>query len=218
VIFFCITNRGNLQAQNTDLGNWIGYIGNQKINNHFNFHNELQIRNNNINGEINQLLLRIGLGYNLNNHANILIGYAFVKTTSKDDTANFKNQTNENRIFQQVSLKQNCNNFLFSHRLRIEERFIKKNTEYRFRYNLSINKPLNKSTIIKNTIYASAYDEIFICPKSNFFDRNRIFAGFGYAFNKYIKIEAGYMVQRTSNNTFKQIQFLLFNNTPIKNK
>ena len=194
----------------------MGYLGNQKISNRFNFHNEIQNRNNNANGSINQLLLRTGLGYNLSNRINFLIGYAFIKTISKDDTANFKNQTNENRIFQQVILKQNCNNFLFTHRLRIEERFIKKNTEYRFRYNLSINKPLNKSTIIKNTIYASVYNELFICPKKNFFDRNRTFAGLGFAFNKYVKIEAGYMVQRSSINTLKQIQLLLFNNTPLK--
>ena len=78
---FCIllvlflTANGN--AQSTDIGNWFLYFGNQKINNRWNWHNEVQYRNYNFAGDLEQLLLRTGIGYNLTeNNNNVLLGFA----------------------------------------------------------------------------------------------------------------------------------------------
>ncbi len=63
----------NAKAQKTDLGNWFIYSGNQKINTKWNWHNEVQYRNFNFAGDLEQLLLRTGLGYNLSeNNNNVL--------------------------------------------------------------------------------------------------------------------------------------------------
>jgi phenylalanyl-tRNA synthetase beta subunit len=64
-------------AQNSDFGNWLIYIGNKKVNSKWNVHNEVQYRNYDAIGDLEQLLLRTGVGYNLseNNH-NLLLGYA----------------------------------------------------------------------------------------------------------------------------------------------
>ena len=68
-----------LYAQKTDVGNWFIYFGNQKINNRWNWHNEVQYRNFNFIGDLQQLLLRTGIGYNLTeNNNNILLGYGFI--------------------------------------------------------------------------------------------------------------------------------------------
>ena len=48
----------NGNAQKTDIGNWFLYLGNQKINNRWNWHNEVQYRNYNFAGDLEQLLLR----------------------------------------------------------------------------------------------------------------------------------------------------------------
>ena len=69
----------NGNAQQTDIGNWFLYLGNQKINNRWNWHNEVQYRNYNFAGDLEQLLLRTGIGYDLSeNNNNVLLGYVYV--------------------------------------------------------------------------------------------------------------------------------------------
>ena len=48
-----------MQAQDSEIGNWLLYFGNQKINNRFNFHNEVQYRNYNFAGDTDCILARI---------------------------------------------------------------------------------------------------------------------------------------------------------------
>ncbi len=54
-----------VNAQDSDLGNWLIYIGNKKLNSKWNIHNEVQYRNYNAIGDLEQLLIRTGVGYNL---------------------------------------------------------------------------------------------------------------------------------------------------------
>ncbi len=53
-------------AQESDFGNWLIYIGNKKLNSKWNVHNEVQYRNYNAVGDLEQLLLRTGFGYTFN--------------------------------------------------------------------------------------------------------------------------------------------------------
>ena len=50
------------QAQESNLGNWLIYIGNKKLNEKWNLHHEIQYRNYDAIGDLEQLLLRTGLG------------------------------------------------------------------------------------------------------------------------------------------------------------
>ena len=52
-------------AQESDIGNWFIYLGNQQIAKKWNWSNEVQYRNYNAIGDMEQLLLRTGIGYNL---------------------------------------------------------------------------------------------------------------------------------------------------------
>ena len=52
-------------SQESDLGNWLIYIGSKKVNTKWNIHHEVQYRNYNAIGDLEQLLLRTGVGYNL---------------------------------------------------------------------------------------------------------------------------------------------------------
>jgi hypothetical protein len=87
-------------SQESDFGNWLIYFGDKKINQKLNWHHEVQYRNFNFIGDIEQLLLRTGLGYNLTeNNNNIHLGYAFIYSepylTNSDQKTNF----NEHRIY-----------------------------------------------------------------------------------------------------------------------
>jgi long-subunit fatty acid transport protein len=200
------------------MGNWFIYFGNQKINKKWNWHNEVQYRNYNFIGDLNQLLLRTGIGYNLTeNNNNILLGYGFIHTERYLANAKDKIAVDEHRIYQQFITKQNFNRVFIQHRYRIEERFLPNDFQIRFRYFVSLNIPLNNKTMIKNTVYASAYNEIFLNGKATIFDRNRLYAGMGYVLNKNIKVELGFMAQTLEQTNRNQFQIIVFNNLPLKN-
>lgn len=202
-------------AQPASVGNWLIYFGNQKISSRINFHNEIQYRNYNFIGDINQLLIRTGMGYNLNKNNNILLGYGYIQSYVYDSNLEDKSHTNEHRIFQQFITKKVIKNYYFNHRFRFEERLINSAIKYRFRYFLSINKPLNKKTMEDQTLYASLYNEIFLNTNNQFFDRNRIYAGIGFAFKKDFRLEAGYMIQSLKLQQQHQFQIILFNNLSL---
>ncbi len=205
-------------AQKSDIGNWFIYFGNQKINKKWNWHNEVQYRNYNFAGDLQQLLLRTGIGYNLTgNNNNVLLGYAFINSQRYLLNSNDKAGTNEHRIYQQFITRQNFSSVFIQHRYRIEERFLPNDFQVRFRYFLSLNVPINNKTMSGKTFYASAYNEIFINMDSPIFDRNRIYAGLGYVINKNFRVETGFMAQSLEQTNRNQFQIIVFNNIPFTN-
>ncbi len=218
IIFFLLLTYIGLSAQSTSTGNWFFYLGNNPINKHFTFLNEVQYRNYNFAGDLQQLLLRTGLGYNLTeNNNNILLGYAFIKSsnyiTGNDDKSSF----NEHRVFQQFITKQNFGRFSIQHRYRIEERWLPEVFKLRFRYFLSLNVALNTKTMTEHSIYLSAYNEVFLNSKTPAFDRDRLYGGIGYAFSKKMRAEIGYMSQKLDGKQRAQTVLTVFNNLSFYN-
>jgi hypothetical protein len=217
-VFLLLGINNSLYSQKSDIGNWFIYFGNQKINQNWNWHNEIQYRNYDFIGDTNQLLLRTGLGYNLTeNNNNVLLGYAFVNTHKYIPNSDQKQESNEHRIFQQFITKQNFGRFYFLHRYRVEERFMPDDFQVRLRYFLSASIPLNKKTLDKNSIYFSTYNEIFVNTEKPLFDRNRIYAALGFVINKNFKVEAGFMSQILEQSNRNQFQIVIFNNLPFNN-
>ena len=214
VISICFLNVS--YSQKTETGNWFMYFGNQKINKNINWHNEIQHRNYNFIGDFNQLILRTGIGFNLTeDNNNLLLGYGYINTEKYLANSNQKVNVNEHRIFQQFILKQNFGRFFVQHRYRVEERFLKNDSQLRLRYFLGINIPLNKKTLEKNTIYLSSYNEIFINSEKPLFDRNRLYGALGYFIHKNLKMEVGFMSQSLEDSNRNQFQIAIFNNFSI---
>ena len=217
-VFLLLGINNSLYSQKSEIGNWFIYFGNQKINQNWNWHNEIQYRNYDFIGDTNQLLLRTGLGYNLTeNNNNVLLGYAFVNTHKYIPNSDQKQESNEHRIFQQFITKQNFGRFYFFHRYRVEERFLPDDFQVRLRYFLNATIPLNKKTLDKNAIYFSTYNEIFVNTEKPLFDRNRIYAALGFVINKNFKVEAGIMSQILEQSNRNQFQIVIFNNLPFNN-
>ena len=177
-------------SQKSGPGNWLIYIGSKQLDSKWNLHHEVQLRNYNLIGDLEQLLIRTGIGYNIGSNSNLLLGYGYIN--SENFTANSNDQTTveEHRIFQQFITKQNVGKVSLQHRYRFEQRFIESDFRTRFRYFLGMNIPFNNPKY-----YLSAYNEIFLNGDSNVFDRNRIYGGLGYKLRKGIKLELGYMSQ-----------------------
>lgn len=204
----------SIHAQKSDLGAWYMYFGNNKISKKLNWHNEIQYRNFDAGGDLEQLLIRTGIGYDLTeNNNNILLGYGFI--LSQPYTNGEKTENIEHRIFQQYITKQKFGRFYLQHRYRLEERFLEDDFRMRFRYFLGFNIPINNKELVSKTFYASAYNEIFLHFNSPVFDRNRVYGALGYVINKNMRIEAGYMNQIQENRNRGQIQIGFYNNIPF---
>lgn len=203
----------NTNAQDSDLGNWLIYIGNKKLNNGWNIHNEVQYRNYDAIGDLEQLLLRTGIGYNLTeNNNNILLGYGYILSENYIGETDEKVSVNEHRIFQQFTTKQKIGKVGLSHRYRFEQRFVEDDFRMRLRYFLGINIPLQYKEDGKNPLYLSAYNEIFLNTESSVFDRNRVYGGLGYKFSNALRMELGYMNQFFENSGRDQINLIAFVN------
>ncbi|MEN9963658.1 MAG: hypothetical protein RL582_753 [Bacteroidota bacterium] len=218
ILIFCVIvcQTHFLYAQQSKFGNWVIYFGNQKITKKCNWWNEVQLRNYDFIGDVQQLLLRTGVGYDLKeNSVNILMGYAHVSSYNYLSASDNKTVSTENRIYQQLTLKNRFDRIFISHRYRTEQRFFKNDFKFRFRYFLSCNIPINKSEMKANALYASFYNEIFIQGKTPFFDRNRAYAALGYVINPDFKIELGYMNQMLEKSSRNQLQIVIFNSMPF---
>lgn len=200
-------------CQESNLGNWLIYFGNKQINAKWNWHHEVQYRNYDAIGDLEQLLLRTGFGYNLSeNNNNILLGYGYILSENYISGTDEKFQVNEHRIYQQFITKHSINRLALQHRFRLEERFVESDFKMRFRYFLGLNVPVSKKVMIDNTLYFSVYNELFLNTQDELFDRNRLYGGLGFQLNKSLRFELGYMNQFFSTGSRDQLNMVAFVN------
>ena len=192
------------KSQNSGLGDWLIYIGSKQLNEKWNLHHEIQYRNYNAIGDLEQLLIRTGLGYNIGSRSNVLLGYGYINSENFTGNGDDQRTVEEHRIFQQFITKQNIGSVTLQHRYRFEQRFVESDFKTRFRYFLSLNIPFQK----ESKYYLSAYNEIFLNGESNVFDRNRIYGGLGYKVSKGVKVELGYMNQVFETSSRDQINII----------
>ena len=209
ILFFLTPNFG--QAQKSDFGNWLIYIGNKKLNSKWNIHNEVQYRNYNAISDLEQLLLRTGLGYTFNNNqSNVLLGYGYILSENYIGDTDTKATVNEHRIFQQFISNQSIGSVRLSHRYRFEQRFVASDFKMRFRYFLSLNIPFSTKENTQNKWYLSAYNEIFLNTETAIFDRNRLYGGLGFKLSSNVRVEAGYMNQFFETSSRDQFNIMTF--------
>lgn len=175
---------------------------------------DVQFRNWDLIGDLEQLLLRGGLTYQPKTaDIKFTLGYAHITS----GTYGHHTSTNlENRIYQEALYSHLFGTRFYStHRFRYEQRFIEnQNFRTRYRYNFFLNIPLNKVVMEKNSIYLALYNELFINGQRNIgnghevelFDRNRFYAALGYMPFENLKIQLGWMNQSTDPWSKNQLQ------------
>ncbi len=181
-------------AQTSPLGNWLIYIGDASFGSRWHWHQEVQHRNYDLLGDLEQLLVRTGLGYDLTPASNLHQGYAFILSENYINSSE-KEVTKEHRLYQQFIQRQTFKGVNLTHRYRFEQRFFEDDFQLRFRYFVTILVPLKDERLEPGTWYLSAYNELFLNAGQKLFDRNRLYGGLGYKVSRAIRAELGYMNQ-----------------------
>jgi len=182
---------------------WLVLNGNTKLNDCFSIFHDFQFRRDDLGATWQQLLLRAGLTYKINDAVSATAGYGFVETHPYGDFP-VANTFPEHRIWEQLQFKQTIGKMSFISRYRLEQRMIGNSAtgefqpyrfENRMRYMGRFAIPL--VTKEDKKLSAVVYDEIFVNFGKNVgrntFDQNRLFAGFNYAFSPKVAIEIGYL-------------------------
>lgn len=172
------------------------------------FQSDIQFRNWNIMGDLEQLLLRGGPTYQLKkSKIKFTLGYASITSGTPGESTS---TIHENRIYQEALIPGKLGKRLFlRHRLRYEQRFIASadlKTRYRYAFFASI--PLNSSEMKKGTLYLALYDELFLV-NNDFFDRNRIYGALGFKISQGLNTQLGYMLQTSKTANKGQLQISL---------
>lgn len=209
---------GGAQTNEDKLGAWYMYFFNTTFKeSSWGVQGDIQYRNWNIAGDLEQLLLRGGITYKPKKaDIKMTLGYGNVTTGSYGSD---NSTTSESRIYQEALFPvQFGNRFYTNHRFRYEQRFVE-NQDFRtrYRYNFFLNIPLNKAAMDDKALYLALYNEIFINGQRStgnrntveIFDRNRFYAALGYMIKKGLKIQLGIMNQTTDSWRKNQLQFSL---------
>tara|TARA_B100000609_G_scaffold8458_1_gene6516 strand:- start:1334 stop:2032 length:699 start_codon:yes stop_codon:yes gene_type:complete len=206
------------QEKNDQLGAWYMYFYNTTFKESpWGIQGDLQYRNWNLGGDLEQLLIRSGITYQPKKaQIKFTLGYGNI-TTGMIGSSNVT--SGEHRIYQEALYPVKFGNRIYTnHRFRYEQRFVEgQDLRTRYRYNLFINVPLNKKTLEKKAIYIALYNEIFINGQREIgennsveiFDRNRAYAAIGYVIKNGLSVQLGIMNQTTDNQSKNQFQVSL---------
>ncbi|RMB58598.1 DUF2490 domain-containing protein [Dokdonia sinensis] len=221
LLLFLMIGQVKAQVDQSQTGAWYMYFFNKQFdNNQFGIQGDVQYRNWNLGGDLEQLLIRTGLTYTPEK-SNVLLtlGYANITSGAFGES---DNRTSENRIYQEALLPHKVGSrILLTHRFRYEQRFVEdQDFRTRYRYNLFLNIPLNSEALDKNTFYAALYNEIFINSQTDIgdnrevqiFDRNRTYLGAGYVIKQGMRVQLGWMHQESVNIGKGQLQFSFHHN------
>jgi len=213
--YFLFPNTAKAQINEDKLGAWYMYFFNTTFKeSQWGIQGDIQYRSWNYGEDLEQLLLRGGVTFKPKN-ANIKFTLGYGNITSGAYGADNSTST-ESRIYQEALFPVKFGNRIYTnHRFRYEQRFVE-NQDFRtrYRYNLFLNIPLNKTVMDKNTIYLALYNELFINGQRSIgddktveiFDRNRFYVALGYYIKKGLKVQLGVMNQTTDTWSKNQMQ------------
>lgn len=217
-LFFVLLLSQSVHSQiNEDkMGAWYMYFFNTTFNDGpWGVQGDVQYRNWNLGGDLEQLLLRGGLTYQgKDSNIKFTLGYGNITTGVYGDSSD---TSSESRIYQEALYPVKFGKrFYTNHRFRYEQRFVDgQDFRTRYRYNLFLNIPLNNEAISPKTYYIALYNELFINGQRDigdnrsvaFFDRNRFYSGIGYVIKPGYKVQLGVMKQTTNTWAKRQLQF-----------
>lgn len=213
LLFFSLVTTAQQTGENK-LGSWHMYFGTNTISDKFSVHTEGQLRYYEQAKNFNQLLLRTGLNYHIDESTIATIGYGYIATDATFQEFSDENNNMEHRIFEQFILKNKVWKIGFEHRYRLEQRFIdfgdRNDIQHRARYRLQITLPLS------DIIFLNFYDEVFINLQDEVFGQNRLYGAVGAYVTGTLSVQAGYLKNHFSTAHYDRLQIGVFYNPDLR--
>ena len=178
-----------------ELGSWNIVNINLKMNQKINIFTEAQLRSLSFYNEFHYYEYKAGVSYKINSNFSLTTGVGSYNTFSEGGNFELPSQNREVRTWFQINMKNPLEFVTFEHRYRAEQRFTSNGYRNRFRYRIGATIPLKGKKIVPKSFYLLAWNEIFFTDKEPYFERNRLFVGGGYEFNKNIAVQMGYIYQ-----------------------
>jgi hypothetical protein len=162
-------------------------------------HFDGQFRGEDFGGAPQQLLLRPGLNFDVSGSLQLTGGYAFVN----NEPGGERRSTVEHRLWQQVILRQAIGRTRWTHRYRLEQRFLgspvgAEERDFRYqnraRYFVRGTIPITRA----GERYLAFYNEVMVGFGENVstpFDQNRTYAALGFSLGARWNLETGYLLQ-----------------------
>lgn len=168
------------------------------------FQGDIQHRNWDLAGDLEQLLVRGGVTWQPEGSAvKYTLGYAHITSGTFGPSGA---TSEEHRIYQEALIPQRWGARGFvTHRLRFEQRDVEgQDLRTRLRYFIAYNHPLNQATLGRGAVYLALANELFINGersigggrKVDWFDRNRASVGLGYGVSDTSRVQLSYMHQQ----------------------
>jgi hypothetical protein len=222
VLYFGALNAQNTREYTNNSNAWFMYFGTHKIADKWSLHLEAQLRRSDGVAKPQQLLLRGGLNYHINPQVTVTAGYAYIETYPYGGFP-AKSDFPENRIWEQLQLKNQVGNFEWISRFRLEQRYVHTPVlvgttceagdavySNRFRLLNRFSIPFKGKTIVDKSFYLSVYDELMVNfgknVQYNLFDQNRAYVALGYKLPKVGRLEVGYLNQTIVKSDGKKIE------------
>ena len=189
---------------------WALYTGNHRISSKVNLMTEYQWRRADGFKHWQQSILRLGVEYAVNTKVSVMGGYAWIKTFPYGSQP-VLHEFDENRMFEQLNLKDKVGRFEIQHRYRLEQRLLEQYAKNatndivqvdpvyrnRIRYRAMVVVPLSRKEMGDNTLFLTVNNELFVGfgkgIAKNPLDQNRLIAALGWRFNPEINIQVGYL-------------------------
>lgn len=201
---------------------WTGYFNQARFSDRWGMWTDVHFRTkDNWVEDAGQFIFRTGLTYYLNDRTKLTAGYAFINHFPADNHKNISQP--EQRPWQQVQWHSNSSRFKLMQWVRLEERFRRKiasddalaegyNFNWRARYNIMMQFPLGKEAFKRNTLALAINNETMVNfgreITYNYFDQNRLFAGFHWYFSAHSWLQFGYMnlfQQQSAGNQYRVV-------------
>ncbi|MDH3506515.1 MAG: DUF2490 domain-containing protein [Gammaproteobacteria bacterium] len=207
------------QVDEDKTGAWYMYFWNVAAGERkFGLQGDIQHRNWDSGGDLDQLLIRGGLTWQPENGRGLYtLGVAHVTSEPFGPSGD---AVREKRLYQEALIPQRVGRRMYlTHRLRFEQRWVDgQDFRLRGRYFFALNVPFNQDTLAAGAHYFSFYNELFVNFNKDIgngrsvdaFDRNRFYLAYGYSIRDNLRVQFGYMQQETDDIGKGQLQFNVF--------
>lgn len=217
---------------------WVRYYNQLTFNDKWSWHHEVDNRRFFEHNRQHHLIMHSHIHYKPSENTEVAFGLTYSLQSPHDPDAVVRTVVPERRLFQECSFNKSLSNRLnFHQRLRIDERFIRRNNgnelqegydfNFRFRYRLQLTYILSKPEASLKTTLKLANELMLNAGKVivyNHFDQNRLYFGLEQGLSHAFSAELGYLhwyQQRPAGASFFArdiVRFTLYHRWVLKKK